>query len=1139
VVSKDRSIEAKAPKVEGQKQQPVPSGIDPAVLRIARRLAAIQRVQPGRVVVPYPVAVACRELASVRTVARQVLQGDPQARERLIVLVGGDGKPAPGRRLESRPLGPRATVVLGLAQHGPIHGLLCRDHVWGHLEVLQAAFKVDAEQGHRDGRLTSRAARFVRERKERLQDFERRLQGRLERSQQVQLEPVADESRGRSHRSGRLPPGGSLPADGPPDSLGAGRGGGPRTLPGQDYYPPLFPPGTEVPPLPDPPEPDTDPDFCLDLNDLCIDLFHDFALASLAEQDSQLIATVDPDCLCVGELTDDTPFTARPDARAAFPAQRGDYLLFFRGQDITGRITHWSTEEIRFTIPAGSSTGYVELYRFLNTMSAGLGKTLSHVCGIPDFGLPGTPLSRSPRALITIVHPPVIESFTVNGSDRSPVLTEACTAARLDWAVRQEDDAAVGLLLPPCARILVKVVDGQGNQLHQSNDPVGTWYHNAADNIVYRIQAISAAGKMACGRAESNQIEVRREHRLALETAEPSIPAIVAGKAGTLMVRLSCPAPAAGAQVDLQSSDMNVLRVPAHVSVLPGERAAPVQFGTSRQHHGGVTITAHLRNHRDAQLDYEVLENLTAIVLSGGGAKGSFEVGALLYLREVWGEIQPRIICGTSIGAINALALAEARDSRGVDKMERIWLELQVDEDMFVPSQEAQRITEITGVSVPDLVLHGGTFAGPGEVLSAIALSNVPRAAGFAAAGWAIGGPLGAFAAGLGGFLSGADNELADAVAQAERAAYLLSLQPTQDKIADVVDRDGIAHSGMLLRLATVALEDGGLYYVTEASRLIRDRAFNAPFDEPILDGDPLILGAMASAAYPGFFEARRITTPSTSYTHVDGGVREILPARAAVELGAQLLFNISASPLDPGLFTLGDDWLLLQIAKRSVDLQGNEVTLDDRAPRGGFCDQRERVVIHPAFEVHDTAQIDPGLIRINMAYGYFRAFDADQLRRGLINIIQHALWNLWTDDLIQERLACHQLEINQDMERARLGYYGGIFNHNTLQEIRRRKNRIAELIVGRFEGFGAEAFPRRLSSNVVGDQSVLDWCATWEFHRPDQRAFLNTVDLWQAQDVAPGVALEDGGGVPPTTEPEVLPRFPLPQEVLDGLRLR
>jgi len=47
----------------------------------------------------------------------------------------------------------------------------------------------------------------------------------------------------------------------------------------------------------------------------------------------------------------------------------------------------------------------------------------------------------------------------------------------------------------------------------------------------------------------------------------------------------------------------------------------------------------------------------TALVLGGGGALGDFELGVLQYLYGY--NIRPQIICGTSVGAINAAKLAE------------------------------------------------------------------------------------------------------------------------------------------------------------------------------------------------------------------------------------------------------------------------------------------------------------------------------------------------------------------------------------------------------------------------------------------------------------------------------------------------
>ena len=57
-----------------------------------------------------------------------------------------------------------------------------------------------------------------------------------------------------------------------------------------------------------------------------------------------------------------------------------------------------------------------------------------------------------------------------------------------------------------------------------------------------------------------------------------------------------------------------------------------------------------------------------ALVLSGGGARGAFEVGVMRYLNEVgW---QPDLICGTSVGAINGAAYGSGMS---VDKMVDLW----------------------------------------------------------------------------------------------------------------------------------------------------------------------------------------------------------------------------------------------------------------------------------------------------------------------------------------------------------------------------------------------------------------------------------------------------------------------------------
>ncbi|WP_374244754.1 patatin-like phospholipase family protein [Zoogloea sp.] len=67
-----------------------------------------------------------------------------------------------------------------------------------------------------------------------------------------------------------------------------------------------------------------------------------------------------------------------------------------------------------------------------------------------------------------------------------------------------------------------------------------------------------------------------------------------------------------------------------------------------------------------------------ALVLTGGGARAAYQVGALIAIRDVWGRRAENpfpIICGTSAGAVNAVALAvfSANFNEAVKKLAFIW----------------------------------------------------------------------------------------------------------------------------------------------------------------------------------------------------------------------------------------------------------------------------------------------------------------------------------------------------------------------------------------------------------------------------------------------------------------------------------
>ncbi len=76
-------------------------------------------------------------------------------------------------------------------------------------------------------------------------------------------------------------------------------------------------------------------------------------------------------------------------------------------------------------------------------------------------------------------------------------------------------------------------------------------------------------------------------------------------------------------------------------------------------------------------------DNKYAVILTGGGARAAYQVGVLKAISHVlpddWNPF--RIICGTSAGAINAVALASAGDhfDDSVKRTEQLWRALHVD----------------------------------------------------------------------------------------------------------------------------------------------------------------------------------------------------------------------------------------------------------------------------------------------------------------------------------------------------------------------------------------------------------------------------------------------------------------------------
>lgn len=236
-----------------------------------------------------------------------------------------------------------------------------------------------------------------------------------------------------------------------------------------------------------------------------------------------------------------------------------------------------------------------------------------------------------------------------------------------------------------------------------------------------------------------------------------------------------------------------------------------------------------------------------ALVLAGGGARGAYEAGALsVLLPELEPDQRPRILVGTSVGAINtAFVAANAGESPAklADRGLALWREIryrQVLEPLISRSEGARLIGYV------------------GEVL------GVPRA------------------------------EAPSFLDPAPLAAAL----PDRIKFGQI--HENVAH-GILDAAAVVAtsaatstsvvFHDGGPDPEVDARRGIEYVRTELTVDH-----------VRASAAIPVLFPAVQIGSDSGGHWYFDGGTRLNTPIKPALELGARGVIVIALNSIAPRL---------------------------------------------------------------------------------------------------------------------------------------------------------------------------------------------------------------------------------------------
>jgi NTE family protein len=303
-----------------------------------------------------------------------------------------------------------------------------------------------------------------------------------------------------------------------------------------------------------------------------------------------------------------------------------------------------------------------------------------------------------------------------------------------------------------------------------------------------------------------------------------------------------------------------------------------------------------------------VVPRSVALVLSGGGARGAYEVGVLSYLygelTRMRGGAVPRVdvICGTSVGAINGCYLAAhmADPVSGVKRLVDLWTSIAFEQVLRFDLRQAMRLPQ---------VLRGGA-----------------------------------------------------------QATGLFDVQPMIDLVTREISWKMVGRSlrrGLLRGLSVSATEIG-----TGRTTLFMDTAPDVPL--PVGLGARVVVErqligpqhALASAAIPLVFPPVRIG----SSLYCDGGLRQNTPIAPAIRLGAEriLVVGLSREPRGhlvnesptsrineaPGaLFLLGKvlNAFLLDHVQSDVELLGriNQI-LEDGAKTAGpdFAERLSAVAV-------------------------------------------------------------------------------------------------------------------------------------------------------------------------------------------------
>lgn len=339
-----------------------------------------------------------------------------------------------------------------------------------------------------------------------------------------------------------------------------------------------------------------------------------------------------------------------------------------------------------------------------------------------------------------------------------------------------------------------------------------------------------------------------------------------------------------------------------------------------------------------------------AIVLSGGGAKGDFQVGAVKYLYEK-SKFFPDLIVGTSVGAVNGVKLAEATTEQEhlatIADLEQLWLNLRSDNDIYTKQEAFKKL---------------------------VALLNAPNAlaAAYDNVGYQIASaiPFLPFQFALDEIEDSIEAHMV-ALDNLQKSPSLYTLSPLKNNwlVAPKLNATKVFNSNVELVLGTVELYKGQTYWYSK-----KDANGSAA---------SLVNFVMASALMPGVFETIRMGDK----VFTDGGVKEVAGLAQAILLGANDIVVIPTYkpggwPYQPRLNETRYNALESILGRTLTELVFDEMlsndifkTIDKQTLLNYYKGEEVRIrVIDPNIEIHGSTSFHPEGIRRGIEHGYMRA---------------------------------------------------------------------------------------------------------------------------------------------------------------------